>query len=95
MVQTISVEGIITNFPIPVLPIIVGEQNLELLIAIHTHIFENNISAHSNMGGGFHVHLVLIIPITDYQSHIVHAFITTNNTWDLHHRHHHNQPLSK
>ena len=54
-----SVEGVLADFPTPILPKIGGEPTREGLIDIHRLISVNSASMASNIGGGLHGHLAL------------------------------------
>ena len=56
-----SVEGVLTDFPTPILPKIGGEPKIEGLIHLHRLISGNVASMASNLGVGWHGHLALTI----------------------------------
>ena len=56
---TSSIEGVLADFPTPILPKIGGEPTREGLIDIHRFISGNAASVASNIGGGLHGHLAL------------------------------------
>ena len=53
-------------FPTPILPKIVGEPTREALIDLHRIISGNAASAASNLRGGRHGHLALMMTAEDY-----------------------------
>ena len=55
----ISAEGVLAEFPMPILPNIGGETTREALIELYRLISGNAASMASNLGGGRHEHLAL------------------------------------
>ena len=69
-----SIKGVLTDFPMSILPNIVGEPTRESLI-------KNNrqISGNSDLGGGRHGHLVLAMNMDDYLAQTVDTFAPPHN----------------
>ena len=79
---TSSVEGVLADFPIPILPKIVGEPTREALIDLHRILISNAASIVSNLGGGHHDHLALTMTADDYLAQTGHTFVPPHNPGD-------------
>ena len=76
---TSIVEGVIPDFPTPILPKIGRELTREGLIEIHRLISGNAASVASNLGGGRHRHFALTMTAEEYMEHIGFVFVTPHN----------------
>ena len=65
-VATCSIEGVLADFPTPILPNIGGEPTREGLIEIHRLVSGNAAYVLSNLGGGRHGHLALTMTSEEY-----------------------------
>ena len=74
-----SVEGVLANFPTPILPNIGGEPTREVLIEIHRLISGNAASVALNIGGGRHGHLALTMTAEEYTEQTGFAFVPPHN----------------
>ena len=63
---TSSVEGVLADFPTPILPTIDGEPTREGLIGIHGLISGNAAFVASNLRGGRNGHLPLTMTAEEY-----------------------------
>ena len=72
-----SVEDIIASFPHPNVPKIEGEPTYKAIKEIEKLLISNASSFESELGGGTHGYLGLVIKPARYQ-------IITGNTFDLH-----------
>ena len=79
---TSSVEGVLADFTTPILPKIGGEPTREGLIKIHQLRSEIVASVASNLGGGRHGNLVLMIMAEEYMEQIGTAFVLPHNPCD-------------
>ena len=76
---TMSIKGVRTVLPKPILPQIEGGVTREGLIKLHQLISKNVASVASNLGGGHHRHLALIMTREDYTSQMVFPFVLPHN----------------
>ena len=63
---TVSVEGVLSDLPTPILPNIDGKPTREGLINIHRLISWTAASVASNLGGGQHRHLKMTMTADEY-----------------------------
>eukprot|EP00978_Attheya_sp_CCMP212_P041797 scaffold244333_cov33-Attheya_sp.AAC.1 len=77
-----SVNGITTDFPHPVLTKIHGEPTRKALVKMHKSLCENEAAVTSNLGGGNHGHLALLMTDTAYFEETHLAFIAPTNPGD-------------
>ena len=76
---TMSIKGVLTVLPKSILPKIEGGPTREGLIKLHQLISKNVASVASNLGGGHHRHLALIMTREDYTSQMVFPFVLPHN----------------
>ena len=79
---TISVEGVLTKSPTPVLPSFGGETKRESLIDLHQLISEIAASVESNLGRGQHGHFALTMSAEKYMEHTGYVFVPPHNPVD-------------
>ena len=79
MVITTSVDGIIAAFPKSTIPPIHGEPDRTTLIAMHKLLCANAASITSNLGGGNHGHLSLLMTAAEYFEETQHTFTAPTN----------------
>ena len=79
---TIIVEGVLTDLPMTILPNIYGEPTREGIIDLHQFISRNAASMASNLGGGQHGHLTLMMTGKEYRAHTGFAFVPPHNPCD-------------
>eukprot|EP00978_Attheya_sp_CCMP212_P024376 scaffold76455_cov36-Attheya_sp.AAC.1 len=77
-----SVDGITTDFPHPILTQIHGEPMRKALVKMHKSLCENAAAITSNLGGGNHGHLALLMTDTVYFEETQLAFIAPTNPGD-------------
>ena len=77
-----TVEGVLANFPTPILLNIARKSTREDLIYIHIIISANEASVVSNLRGGHHVHLNLTMAVEDYLGHMARAFVPLHKPGD-------------
>ena len=77
---TSSFEGVLSDFPTPILPKIDREPTIEGLINLHQLISENAASVASNLGGGGQEHLAMTMTVEEYRSQTVFAFVPLHYT---------------
>ena len=77
-----SVEGFIADFPTPILPKIGVEPTREGMIDLHQLVSGNPLSVASNLGGGRHRHLALIMTTEEYREQTGLAFLPPHNSGD-------------
>ena len=82
MGATSSSEGVLADFPTPILPKIGGEPTIEGLIKLHQFVGENVSSVLSNLGGGRHKHLALMMTSKEYVTQRSFAFVPPQNLGD-------------
>ena len=70
------------DFPIPILPKIVGEPTRESLIDLHQLISGNAAYVVSNLEGGRHGYLTQTITAKEYMSQTGYAFVPLHNPGD-------------
>ena len=66
--ETSSFEGVLADFPTPILPNIGGEPTREAMVYLHLLVSGNAASVVSNLGGGRHVHLTLTMTSKEYKA---------------------------
>ena len=76
---TTSIKGFFADLPTPILPNIGGEPTIERLVDLHRLVSGNAASVSSNLGGGWHIHLVLKITNKDYISQTGFAIFPPHN----------------
>ena len=76
---TISVEGVIADFPSPILLKIDKEPTREVMIDLHLFITGNSASVALNIVGGQHGHLALLMTAEDYMEQTIFAFVPLYN----------------
>ena len=74
-----SAEGVLTEFPTPILPNIAGEPTREALVELHHLIRSNAASIASNLGVRHHDHLTSTMVAEDYLAQTCHAFFPPHN----------------
>ena len=79
---TSSIEGVLTGFQKPILPKIDRELEIEGLVDIHQLISGNVASVASNLGGGRHGHLALMMTDKEYMEQTRFAFVPPQNRGD-------------
>ena len=72
---TSSIEGLLADFPTPILPNIGGEPTREGLIKLHRLVSGNVASMLSNLRGGWHGHLTLKMASKEYAAQTGFAFV--------------------
>ena len=78
----ITVEGVLTDFSKPILTNIDGEPTREGLVDLHQFISGNTAPMASNLGGGRHGHLLLMMTAEEYREQIGFAFLPPHNPGD-------------
>lgn len=78
--STTSPKGVLTNFPKPLLPKIVGGTKREALIELHRILRSNAASGAYNFRGGSYDHLELTMDADPYQAQMVHNFSPPHDT---------------
>ena len=78
--KTISVEGVLADFPTPIISKIGGEPKGEALVKLHRLISGNTTFLALNLGGGCHGHLALTMTAEDYMAQTGYAFVPPHNT---------------
>ena len=73
--STISVKGVLAEFPSTILPKIGGETTREVLINLHRLVSGNMASVASNLGGGRHGCLAMTMTAEEYKTHTGFAFV--------------------
>ena len=66
--ETSSIEGVLVDFPTPIISNIGGIPTRESLIDLHELVSGNVVSVASNLGGGRHRHLTLTTTSNKYTS---------------------------
>ena len=69
-----SVEEVLADLPIPILPNIGREPTREALIYLHKSISGNAVPVALNLGGGRHRYLVLTMKAGEYMAQMGYAF---------------------
>ena len=77
--ETSRVEGVLADFPAPILPKIGGELTIEPLKDLHILVSGNVASVESNLGGGEHGHLTLTITAEKYLAQMGYKFLPPHN----------------
>jgi hypothetical protein len=77
-----SVDGITADFPKPVLGQIHGEPTREALIDMHKLLCTNAASVTTNLGGGNHGHLALLMTAKEYLEETEKVFVVPTNPGD-------------
>ena len=77
--KTISVEGVLEDFPTPIIPMIRKEPTRETLIYLHQLISGNEACVASNLGVIRHGYLTLTITAKEYISQTGYAFVPLHN----------------
>jgi len=77
-----SVDGITADFPHPILKKIHGEPTRKEIVELHKKLCENAAAVTSNLGGGKHGHLALILSDKDFLEEAKHAFEAPKNPGD-------------
>ena len=78
--HTTSVEGVMTEFPTPILPKIAREPTREALIELNRLLSSNAASVTYNLRGGIYAHLELAMAVDYYLIHMGHDFVLPHNT---------------
>ena len=79
---TSSVEGVLAGFQTPILPKIDRELEIQGLADIHQLISGNVAYVASNLGGGRHGHLALMMTDKEYMEQTGFAFFAPQNPGD-------------
>ena len=79
---TISAEVVLADFLTPTLLNIEGEPTREGLIDLHILVIDNSASVPSNLRGGRHGHLTLVMTSKEYRTHTGFAFVPPHNPGD-------------
>ena len=82
MGETISVKGVLADFPESILPKIDGEPTREGLVDLHQLISGNAASVAFNFGGGQHRHLALTMMAEDYRAQTGSEFVPPQKPGD-------------
>ena len=77
---TSSVEGVLTDFPTPILPKIGGEPTREVLIDLHQFISGKLVYVASNPGEGRNGRLALTMISKEYMAQTVYVFVPPPNS---------------
>eukprot|EP00978_Attheya_sp_CCMP212_P021255 scaffold61947_cov63-Attheya_sp.AAC.1 len=77
-----SIDGITTDFPHPILKQIHGVPMMKALVKMHKRLCENAAAVTSNLGGGNHGHLALLVTDKDYLEETKQTFIAPKNPGD-------------
>ena len=77
-----SVKGVLADFLTTILPNIGREPTREVLIKIHHFISGNAASVASNLGGGRHRHLALMMTSEEYTEQTGFTYVPMHNPGD-------------
>ena len=78
-----SVDGITADFPKPILTKNAGDPNREHLILLYKELAANAASVPSNLGGGNHGHLALMLSEPNYLAQTGNSFVLPHNPGDF------------
>ena len=77
--ETISVKGVLADFPAPILPNIDGEPTREVLVDLHQLINGNEASVALNLVGDRHRNLAVKMRANDYRAQTGSVFVPPHN----------------